>query len=241
VGRPERAATLSEQVYAEVRADILAGRLRPGERLRLAALTERHGVSLSVVREALTRLAGSGLGAGGLVRAEPQLGFSVAALSVDEIEDLTAVRCDIEALALRRAVERGDIAWEARLVAAHHVLTNTPPLVADDPHRLSEEWAAAHADFHAALVDGCGSPLLRQLRRSLYDAAELYRRWSVPFDQGRRDVAAEHHALCEATLARDAERAVGLLTEHIRRTTRILLEAGLDAAPTAGAALRAGR
>ena len=53
-------ATLSEQRYASIRADILAGRARPGERLRLAALAERHGVSLSVVREALTRLSGPG-------------------------------------------------------------------------------------------------------------------------------------------------------------------------------------
>jgi DNA-binding GntR family transcriptional regulator len=232
VRRPERATTLSEQVAAAVRADILSGRLRPGERLRLAVLTERHGVSLSVVREALTRLAGPGHGAGErLVHAEPQLGFSVAALSVDEIEDLTAVRCDIEGLALRRAVERGDIAWEARVVAAHHILTNTPPLVVDEPTRVSEEWAAVHADFHAALVEGCGSPLLRQMRRSLYDAGELYRRWSVPADAGHRDVAGEHRALFEASLARDSERAVALLTEHIRHTTRILLAAGLDRQP----------
>jgi DNA-binding GntR family transcriptional regulator len=157
---------------------------------------------------------------------------------VDEIEDLTDVRCEIEGLALRRAIERGGIAWEARLVAAHHVLTNTPLLVADEPPRISEEWATAHADFHAALVEGCGSPLLRRMRRSLYDAAELYRRWSVPADAGHRDVAGEHRALCEATLARDSDRAVALLTEHIRHTTRILLAAGLDT-PSSAAALSA--
>ena len=75
-------ATLSEQLYASIRADILAGRARPGERLRLAALAERHGVSLSVVREALTRLSGPGER---LVSATPQLGFSVTPLSVDEL------------------------------------------------------------------------------------------------------------------------------------------------------------
>jgi DNA-binding GntR family transcriptional regulator len=209
-------------VYTSVRGDILAGRFRPGERLRLAALTERHGVSLSVVREALTRLA-----AQKLVTAEPQLGFAVATMSAAELEDLTAVRCDIEGLALRRSIERGDIAWEGRLVSAHHVLANTPAIAPGEPRRLTEDWALAHADFHAALVDGCGSPMLRQIRQSLYDAAELYRRWSLPAEVHRavpRDVPAEHRALIEATLARDADRAVALLVEHIRYTTRILLE-----------------
>ena len=81
--RTERATTLTELVYASVRGDILAGRLGPGERLRLATLTERHGVSLSVVREALTRLA-----AQKLVTAEPQLGFAVATMSAAELQDL---------------------------------------------------------------------------------------------------------------------------------------------------------
>jgi DNA-binding GntR family transcriptional regulator len=222
VRRTDRATTLSELVYTSVRGDILAGRLRPGERLRLAVLTDRHGVSLSVVREALTRLA-----AQKLVTAEPQLGFAVTTVSSAELEDLTAVRCDIEGLALRRAIQRGDIAWEGRLVAAHHVVANTRATAPGEPQRVTEEWATAHAVFHAALVDGCNSPLLLQIRRSLYDAAELYRRWSLPAEvqlEIRRDVPAEHRALMEATLARDADRAVALLVEHIRFTTRILLE-----------------
>jgi DNA-binding GntR family transcriptional regulator len=145
------------------------------------------------------------------------------------------VRCDIESLALRQAIERGDIDWEARLVAAHHVLINTPFCAPSDPLRVNEEWTAAHARFHAMLVDGCNSPLLRQVRSSLYDASERYRRWSVPADGGQRDVGGEHRTLLEATLARDAPRAVDLLVEHFRRTTRILLEAGLDQAPPTAA------
>lgn len=88
---------------------------------------------------------------------------------------------------------------------------------------MTEEWAVAHAQFHAALVDGCGSPLLCDIRRSLYEAAELYRRWS---DSGEldRDVAGEHRAIMEAALARNADRTVTLLVDHIRNTARILLE-----------------
>jgi DNA-binding GntR family transcriptional regulator len=69
--------------------------------------------------------------------------------------------------------------WEAKLVAAHHTLANTPRYQhVDGVQQLTEPWAAAHATFHATLIEACGSPILRDICRSLYDASELYRRWS---------------------------------------------------------------
>jgi len=214
-----KAKTLQEQVYQKVRADILAGKLRPGLRLKLAALRAEHRVSLSVVREALTRLAEQKL-----LRLRPQQGFEVASLSVPDILDLTAVRIAIEGLALRRAIELGDVAWEARVVAANHVLGATPrDDFSDGTRRLSEAWAAAHAGFHAALIDACGSPILQDICRSLYDASEFYRRWTYSESGFPRDVVVEHRGLMEATLARDTERAVALLTRHFENTTRTVL------------------
>jgi DNA-binding GntR family transcriptional regulator len=55
--QPLAALTRTEQVYAQLRADILAGRISPGTKLRFADLTERYDCSTSVVREGLTRLA----------------------------------------------------------------------------------------------------------------------------------------------------------------------------------------
>jgi DNA-binding GntR family transcriptional regulator len=227
VPRPVRTTTLTEQVYASVRAEILAGRLRAGERLRAAALAERHGVSLSVVREALTRLSGGGER---LVSAEPQLGFRVAPLSVDELMDLTAVRAEVETLALRWAIQHGTVDWEGRLVAAHHVLANTPTHLPTVPERVNEHWAAAHARFHESLVEGCDSPLLKQLRRSLYDASERYRIWSAPVERSR-DIPREHRDILEAALARNETRAIELLVQHIHETARILL-AGMGPDPS---------
>ena len=229
------AKTLQEDVYQKVRADILAAKLRPGQRLRLAELRAAHGVSTSVVREALTRLAEQKL-----VRLEPQQGFAVASLSVPDLLDLTAVRVAIEDLALRRAIERGDVAWEARIVAANHVLANTPrDDYSDGKRRMNEAWAAAHAVFHAALIDACGSPILRDLCRSLYDASEFYRRCTYSETGFSRDVVVEHRALMEAVLARDVERAVALLSAHFENTTRTVLARLPSIAPRP--ARRAGR
>src|SRR3954451_12984440 len=69
---PLAAITRSEQVFSQLRTDILSGRLLPGTRLRFADLTERYDCSTSVVREGLSRLAEQGL-----VQSEPQHGFHV--------------------------------------------------------------------------------------------------------------------------------------------------------------------
>lgn len=217
--------TLAEEVYLRIRAGILNGRLLPGQRLKLVLLCEEHGASLSIVREALTRLA-----AERLVRSQPQQGFAVSSLSPAALRDMTFVRIQIESIALRRAIELGGIEWEAGIVAAHHVLANTPVHAEKDPKRLSEAYAAAHASFHFALTAACDSPLLLDYQRTLYDASEQYRRLSYLMRserRGVRDKAGDHRKLMEATVARDADRAIRLLTTHYEATTRNLIDCGI--------------
>ena len=211
--------TLTQQVYAQLRADILACRLKPGARLRMNSLCKQHDVSLGAVREALARLH-----ADGFVTAEPQQGFRVAAISAAELADLTRVRTDIERMCLERSIELGDLQWEASLVAAFHQMSRTPQREPSDPSRLSDSFAEAHRAFHDALVAACDSPWLLKIRDLLYAQTERYRRLSLPLARIERDVNSEHRAIMDAALARDAERALELLTEHLKVTTRVLLE-----------------
>lgn len=235
-----RAVTRTEQVYGSMRADILSGRLEPGARLPFAELTERYGASMGALREALHRLAEQGL-----VTNEPQLGFRVQSLSVDDLRDLTTARCEIEGLALRYAIAHGDLAWESEIVAAFYALERTPmtagddtpsgidrsadagsnggSFVADDGGVLAEEWTAAHARFHASLYAACPNQRIRATAAALRDASELYRHWSAR-SKDRRDTKTEHKALADAVLARDTERAVSLLEQHLRHTARLLID-----------------
>lgn len=222
--RKTPSTTLNERVTAELREQILAGQLVQGQRLRLAELGSRFGVSLSVVREALTRLTEQGL-----VRSEPQLGFQVTPISVEDLSDLTWVRIQVEGLTVRHAIGSAGLGWEAAVVAAHHVLDRTPQMSGTDPVRMSDEWAAAHRAFHQAILDGCDSRRLREIASSLRDAAELYQRWSRTLGKDEtRDVAAEHRELLSAVVERDADRGAGVLAAHIQRTTDALLLHLLD-------------
>ncbi|GAA3290498.1 GntR family transcriptional regulator [Streptomyces cinereospinus] len=209
-------ATRGGVVYALIREDIFQGVLKPGQRLRLVELAQRFSVSQSVVREALTRLSEQGL-----VRAAPQQGFRVVTISLDDLNELTEARIEIETLVLRRSIERGDLKWEADVVAAHHHLAGTTGVLPDGT--LNNAWFPVHEHFHQTLLQACDNARLLAAAVSLRDAATLYRRWSRPVggDTGR-DVAAEHQALVDAVLRRDSDGAVALLTRHIDRTSQSL-------------------
>lgn len=211
--------SLTQGAFEALRADVLACRLVPGERLKITAICERLGVSLSAVREALARLT-----AEGLVIAEPQRGFRVAPISRAELRDLTDVRIEIETDCLRSAIRLGGIDWETRLVAAFHRLCRTPERTPGDPTRLYEDWSVAHEAFHECLVSDCGSPWRLRIRALLYAQSERYRRLSVPLASTDRDIRQEHQAIFEAALARDADRASRFLADHLEMTTSILLQ-----------------
>lgn len=219
-------ATRTEQVYEVLRSELLNGILQPSQKLKMVELTDRFGVSQSVVREALTRLTEQGL-----LVATPQRGFRVRDLSVQDIAELTETRVQVESLALRLAVQRGDLQWETGVLAAHHRLERTPVTRADET--VSEDWSVQHRDFHQALLAGCGNRRLEAVATSLRDSAELYRRWYwVLTDDHQRDLAAEHRQLKDLALARDADQAIQVLTGHIDRAPSLLIayarEHGLD-------------
>jgi DNA-binding GntR family transcriptional regulator len=215
------AQNLTQGAYEALRAELLSCRIPPGSRLKSQELADRLEVSVGAVREALSRLT-----AEGLVVAEPQRGFRAAEISAGDLEDLTRVRIEIESLCLRNSLAQGGLDWEARLVAAYHRLSRTPERAPDDQHRTNDAWADAHSAFHTALVEACDSPWLLRLHAMLYAQSERYRRLSMPLARRIRNVDGEHKDLMTAALARDADRAVALLAQHLSATTRILLEVG---------------
>ncbi|WP_419865017.1 GntR family transcriptional regulator [Candidatus Poriferisodalis sp.] len=214
-------STRGEDVYQRIKVDLVSGEFWPGSKLPFAMLTERYGSSASVIREGLSRLVEQGL-----VRSEPQLGYRVAPVSIRDLKDLTMARCAVETQALRLSLQHGDLAWESSVVAAIHALERTP--VGTQP-ASADPWPLVHRRFHEALLEGCPSQRLINTALGLRDAAELYRRWSVPADDnGNRDLNHEHRAIADAAINRDAEAACRLLEEHLNLTARLLVERGLQ-------------
>lgn len=212
--------SLTESVYGTLRSEILAARLEPDSKLKIKDLCDRLSAGSSAVREALSRLASEGL-----VTMEPQRGFRVAPLSMEELKDLTRTRGQLEALCIRDAISNGGVEWEIGLMSALHRMLKTHKEIPEQPGRYSRAFSDVHTAYHEALVAGCSSRWLLTLRRTLFTQSERYRSLTRPLVPVERDLDEEHKAIAAAALARDADRCVALMDEHLNLTARILVEA----------------
>jgi GntR family transcriptional regulator, carbon starvation induced regulator len=214
--RERQGRSLTEDVYAEIREAILHGEITPGDRLHLGELAAAKQVSLGVVREAVTRLASEGL-----LESTPQSGFRARTLSEQHLADLTWARCEIEGLTVGQSVTHGDTEWEGALVAAHHVLSATPPHI---DGVVNPAWMIAHRRFHTALAAACPNVTLVGIRQRLFDEAELYRHWSARGPGSQRNIGAEHAEILASALAGDATSCVESLQQHLRSTAQFVVE-----------------
>lgn len=214
---PDAPRSQTSMAYARLKADVLGGRVFPGEKLKINELALQLAVSPGAIREALSRLVPEGL-----VVSRDQKGFVVAPLSAEDLEDLTRLRCDVQEIALRRSLANGDHAWEAAVLGTGHRLRRTLRLLPDGGG--NPDWLAHHESFHRALIGACGSPRLLALHSQLHQQSERYRVLSVHVE-GDRDVEQEHQALVDAAIDRDVDELVRLATAHIQRTTSLMIGA----------------
>lgn len=223
--------SLTSQAFERLRHDIIKGHLAPSERLRIQALSERYQIGATAIREALSRLVTDGL-----VDSEDQRGFTVAPVSREELLDLTRTRIQVEQMALRMAVAKGDLEWESRVLSCFHRLSRL------EAQPWSEEvvaqWGVAHRQFHEALLSGCASPWTLRLCRLLYDQSERYRNLSAqPGKESGRNITQEHKDLADAALARDADALCRSIEAHFGQTTRLIVDGMAE--PRAGKLRRA--
>ncbi len=200
-------------IYDAIRRDIIAGKLAPGGLIIIKELQTEYRVGLSAVREALCQLASDGL-----VSSEEQRGFRVAPISRKDLDGLTRARIDIEVFAVKDAVANGDTEWESQLVSAVYKLKRLP--------RPNLHYSDEHLKFHDLLVRPCTSEWMKRFRTTLHIHSDRYRRLAVRYNDSHRDIDAEHQALVDAVIAKDADLAAALITEHIVETERILMKLG---------------
>jgi DNA-binding GntR family transcriptional regulator len=211
--------TVGESAYNSIRRDIVFGRLSPGQKLKLETLRSGYGVSVSTLREILSRLYSEGF-----VVAEGQRGFEVEPVSAEGFREVAGMRLLLECHALQAAIEQGDLEWEGRVVAAHHKLSTLEARMAEGDRTAAEAWKRYDREFHTALVSACGSEFLLETHGSVYDK---YLRYQMVGDIYRGEVAAqEHRDLMRCALRRDFAGAREILARHVQDCVETALAKG---------------
>lgn len=208
-GAKESSATRG--AYLTLRDMILTGALPAGQKLKIEQLRGILNTGASPVREALSLLTSDML-----VERIDQRGFRAAAASKTNFEEILALRCTLEDLALRQSIASATSEWEERLVLAHHRMKK---VTGQDTAAFEE----AHKAFHMTLLANSGSPMLERFCAQLYDLNIRYRNLAAnSITYQRRDIAAEHDDILEAAVQRDADLACTTLLSHYRLTGEYL-------------------
>jgi GntR family transcriptional repressor for pyruvate dehydrogenase complex len=237
------AERLSDRLAARLAKKIDAGGLRPGDRLPTEQqLAVAHGVSRTVVREAVHQLKSRGLvhsrqGSGVFVAARPPqqpLAFDPSVLdSVQSVVHVVEVRRvlegEIAALAAARAT-RAQVAALKRALKAIDVAT-----------AAGHDGVAEDLAFHRAIGECTGNPQFSLLLGFL----EQYLREGMRITRGnearREDFAAavrrEHRAIVDAIAARDPLEARRRATAHLVGGEQRLVEGGVISGQRRRAAL----
>lgn len=223
--RPMTGGTLVSRIHEQLKAQITSGRYRPGERLPSEArMTQEHGVSRTVVREAIAALKADGL-------VDPQRGAGVfviepEAMAAAPFDNLDPARLSsmIEILELRIAIEveaaglaamRCAPAHEERILAALQAMRGAPGIVPEH-----------EADFslHLAIAEATNNPRFAEILRML--GTKMIPRHALTSDTNpvapeyldllRR----EHEDIVTAILDGNAEAARDAMRRHLKGSQR---------------------
>ncbi|GAA3807732.1 GntR family transcriptional regulator [Sphaerisporangium flaviroseum] len=206
-----RPVPLRESVFEALLELIVTGHLRPGQHLAESELAELLGVSRQPIREALQLLSGEGW-----VDLHPGQGAFVHAPTVEEADQLLAVRALLEAESARLAARHADDEGVRQLQALCD--RGFAAVEADDV----DAAVTANSELHALVTALSGNKVLAEL------AAQVSRRvrWYHTPVARRRGAASweEHRALIEAIAAGNEDRAAQIMRDHTEHTRHSYLE-----------------
>ncbi len=213
-------------IYEDLKARLVTGGLPPGKKLKPTELQAGYGCSANALRDVLMRLCRLGL-----VEFEMQRGFRATPSSPERRRDVARFRLLLEREGVSESMERGGIAWEAELAAAHHKLLHIERRIADeaDFRDFMPLWTEAEREFHETLISASNSPLL------IETFSQIYLQFRQQFVGQQQDfgtsyfeaIIAEHQAIVDAALARDPEACCEAIHEHLKRNLELRTSASI--------------
>ncbi|MGI2327548.1 GntR family transcriptional regulator [Planococcus sp. YIM B11945] len=211
----KKRATLKTQVYDFLKEQIIAGQLKPGERLIEEKIAEELEVSRSPIREAIRMLEKDGLlyvnRSGGVTVVEP---------TIVDYQHLYECRIEIEPLAAFYAAERRT---NEQLEVIRHSLLKADLKI--DQAEANE----TNVNFHEAIVEASGNPFLVSMLSQIRGVNSFYRRAILKEDpQHLKEAMLEHQKIFQAIADQQPELAKTLMQQHIENDYKLFIKLSLN-------------
>ncbi|MFT3814017.1 MAG: GntR family transcriptional regulator [Acidovorax sp.] len=196
-------STRADGAYLALRRAIVEHALRPGMKLPEDTLAGQFGISRTLVRAALARLAGEGL-----IEIGNKRTATVARPGLEEARAVFEVRRCLEAEVVRLVIAR----WQPAMGAALEAHVREERAAAERQQATASIRLAG--EFHVKLAEMAGNPILQRYLDEVATRCSL-----ILAVHGRPHSSecaiSEHGDLIEALRAGDADRAVALMQEHL--------------------------
>jgi DNA-binding GntR family transcriptional regulator len=205
--------TLVEYAAGEIREQILSGEMAADERILLDEVAEDLGISQIPLREALRTLATEGL-----VAPLPRRGYTVAPVTVADLEETYRVRLVLEPLAVQLAVP---------VLTPENIDQLRKELEQLDVATAAEDWPAHrlhHRAFHFGIYEKCNSSWLIRFTDMLWANSDRYQRMTTQIRGELGDRMVEHRAVLDACARGEAEEAGERMHEHLEHAFTTLRE-----------------
>jgi len=198
--------TMQEIIFDTIKQRIITGAYPPGQRLIANDLAEELNASRMPVREALTRLASTGL-----VELIPYKGAIVNELTAEDYVEIFHIRSVLEGLATRLACPNLSDEDLKMMRKAN-----------DEIHGMIDEddvqFQRVNRIFHSTIWQRTKSKRLSSLLSNLYSEAAQYRHMTVIMPGRLKEICIEHESVLEALKKRDAEKAEQCVRDHYENT-----------------------
>ncbi|NEW48119.1 GntR family transcriptional regulator [Nocardia cyriacigeorgica] len=202
-------------MYETLRAELMNGDIKFGERLTEPKVSARFGISRTPVREALTVLCSDGL----LQREE--YGFSPVRPSIPLVRDLYELRITLELGGLQRAMQNPDIVHDrAPLMAEREAWLELQA----DPPAQEPGFVVRDEEFHVTLLTASGNAEMVRALRSVNSRIRHVRMYDFMVNNRIETTISEHLAILDAVLAEDLSLAYRLLHAHIGESLDVVLD-----------------
>ncbi len=210
--QPVERETLWDQVYAQLRDALFAGKFEPGSRLVLRDLAELLGTSITPVRDAVARLV-----ANGTLERGPRNTALVPDVGAIDMKHLILVRGELEGRAAREAAIHAD---DAAVAALNKRLVQMRRLIADG--QLGP-YLDLHRQFHFGIYKMARIPLLYDMIEGLWLRCGPALSFVIP-DYVRLLKGTDHHLqLIDALRTNDQDAAEQAIVADIEEAGQYLL------------------
>jgi DNA-binding GntR family transcriptional regulator len=201
--------SLTDQIVAELRQQIINGQLPEGTPLRQERLAAELGVSRVPLREAIRQLE-----AEGLVVSELHKGTVVSSLSLDEIQELFDIRVRMETWLFELAIPNmTDPDFEQAEAIIDEAMTSGNV----------QHWGELNWRFHETILRASGNKIALKLLKTVHDNANRYVNLQIVVADDVERELSDHKTLLAYARLRDVRRGVDMLRGHIQRVSRNLI------------------